>query len=51
MLIVFSPIFAADTKIIFQYNFVAPLKAAVRGNFIKFFTDKTSYVAIDSDFE
>ena len=26
MLVVFSPIFVADTKIIFQYDFVAPLK-------------------------
>ena len=27
MLVVFSPIFVADTKMIFQYDFVAPLKA------------------------
>ena len=26
MLLAFSPIFAADTKIIFNYNFRAPLK-------------------------
>ena len=26
MLVVFSPIFVADTKITFVYNFVAPLK-------------------------
>ena len=26
MLVVFSPIFEADTKIIFGYNFVAPWK-------------------------
>ena len=26
MLVVFSPIFVADTKIIFRYDFVAPLK-------------------------
>ena len=25
MLVVFSPIFVVDTKIIFDYNFVAPL--------------------------
>ena len=25
MLVVFSPIFVADTKIIFRYDFVAPL--------------------------
>ena len=25
MLVVFSPIFVADTNIIFRYNFVAPL--------------------------
>ena len=25
MLVVFSPIFVTDTKIIFRYNFVAPL--------------------------
>ena len=28
MLVVFSPIFVADTKITFIYNFVAPLKAS-----------------------
>ena len=27
---VFSPIFVADTKITFVYNFVAPLKSSVR---------------------
>ena len=26
MLVVFSPIFVVDTKIIFGYNFVAPVK-------------------------
>ena len=26
MLVLFSPIFVADTKIIFRYDFVAPLK-------------------------
>ena len=26
MLVVFSPTFVADTKIIFRYDFVAPLK-------------------------
>ena len=26
MLIVFSPVFVADTKIMFRYNFVAPLR-------------------------
>ena len=26
MLVVYSPIFVADTKIIFRYDFVAPLK-------------------------
>ena len=26
MLVVFSPIFVADTKIIFRYDFVAPLR-------------------------
>ena len=26
MLVVFSPIFVADTEIIFRYDFVAPLK-------------------------
>ena len=26
MLVVFSPIFVVDTKIIFRYDFVAPLK-------------------------
>ena len=30
MLVVFSPIFVADTKITFVYNFVAPLKGSVR---------------------
>ena len=29
MLVVFSPIFAADVKITFVYNFVAPLKMYV----------------------
>ena len=29
MLVVFSPIFVADTKITFVYNFVAPLKAVL----------------------
>ena len=28
MLVVFSPIFVADAKIIFQYDFVAPLKTS-----------------------
>ena len=27
MLIMFSPIFVADTKIIFRYDFVAPLNS------------------------
>ena len=30
MLVVFPPIFMADTKIIYGYNFVAPLNMAVR---------------------
>ena len=29
MMVVFSPIFVADTKIIYGYNFVAPLKFAL----------------------
>ena len=29
MLVVFSPIFVADTKIIFRYDFVAPLTKMV----------------------
>ena len=29
MLVVFSPIFVADTKTIYGYNFVAPLKTAL----------------------
>ena len=29
MLVVFPPIFVADTKIIYGYNFVAPLKLYV----------------------
>ena len=29
MLVVFLPIFVADTKIIFRYNFVAPLTDSV----------------------
>ena len=29
MLVVFLPMFAADTKIIRSYNFVAPLKASM----------------------
>ena len=34
MLVVFSPIFVADTKIILRYNFVAPLNLRVYGHFI-----------------
>ena len=30
MLVVFSPIFVADTKITFVYNFVAPLNTKMR---------------------
>ena len=30
MLVVFSPIFVADTKIIFRYDFVAPLRNLCR---------------------
>ena len=30
MLVVFSPFFVADAKIIFRYNFVAPLMTAVK---------------------
>ena len=30
MLVVFPPIFAADTKIIHGYNFVAPLNGLVK---------------------
>ena len=29
MLVMFSPIFVADTKIIFGYNFVTPIKATI----------------------
>ena len=29
MLVVFSPVFVADTKATFVYNFVAPLKTVV----------------------
>ena len=29
MLVVFSPIFVADTKITFVYNFVAPLRESI----------------------
>ena len=29
MLIMFSPIFVANTKIIFQYDFVAPLNSII----------------------
>ena len=31
MLVVFPPIFVADTKIIYGYNFVAPLKGYKSG--------------------
>ena len=31
MLVVFSPIFVADTKIAFGYNFVAPLSLCSQG--------------------
>ena len=32
MLVVFPPIFVADTKIIYGYNFVAPLKEFYTAN-------------------
>ena len=41
MLLAFSPIFVADTKMIFGYNFVAPLKAF--GEFIEQY--KFRYIA------
>ena len=33
MLVVFSNIFVADTKIIFRYDFVAPLKFDIADNY------------------
>ena len=36
MLVVFSPIFVADTKIIFQYDSVDPLMGAYRSNIALF---------------
>ena len=35
MLVVFSPIFVADTKITFVYNFVAPLMCLLETKFLK----------------
>ena len=35
MLVMLSPIFVADTKIIFGYNFVAPLIIFLDVNFLK----------------
>ena len=32
MLVVFPPIFAADTKVIYGYNFVAPLSSSENSN-------------------
>ena len=34
MLVVFSPIFMADTKIIFRYDFVAPLTSELYFEFL-----------------
>ena len=34
MLVVFSPIFVADTKIIFRYDFVAPISSFAEVKFL-----------------
>ena len=33
MIVVFLPIFVADTKVFHDYNFVVPIKCALRLNF------------------
>ena len=49
MLVVFSPIFVADTKIIFRYDFVTPLKrlAVMRVNKTLMCTDFALYTMCD----
>ena len=39
MIVVFSPIFVADTKIIFRYDFEAPLKGILLKGCCKLSTD------------
>ena len=39
MLVVFSPIFVAGTKIIFRDDFVAPLKGSLKYNMLSFYLD------------
>ena len=47
MLVVFSPIFVADTKITFVYNFVAPLKFyATTVSLIKFTLKILQYIRL-----
>lgn len=47
MLVVFSPIFVADKKLIFVYNFVGPLKVAWKcsqGNIFRLFSSVFNYL-------
>ena len=40
MLVVFSPIFVVDTKIIFRYNFIAPLMEQFKAATLRKLTDE-----------
>ena len=50
MLVVFSPIFLADTKIIFQYDFVAPLTNKIMLCYLKFYLGNNSVELLEQDF-
>ena len=45
MLVVFSPIFVANTKIIFRYDFVAPLTILTGKNCVLLNSVKNGYLA------
>ena len=50
MLIVFSPNFVVDTKIIFEYDFVAPLTNKIMLCYLKFHLDNNSVELIRTRF-
>ena len=50
MLVVFSPIFLADTKIIFQYDFVASLTNIIMLCYLKFYLGNNSVELLEQDF-
>ena len=50
MLVVFSPIFLADTKIIFQYDFVASLTNKIMLCYLKFYLGNNSVELLEQDF-